>query len=1780
MKNFWFSRWLLVVLTVPALLWANPQVLNIKKMFARSDKSSTSICMTVNKYFSSADEVLAKPYIKILPNDHFDLSLSYDEICLEKLKPATNYQVSINKDIPLGKATLDKDYIQSITTGNYESSLAFKDSGYILPAKGDISIPLETTNIHKVSISLYRINKNNLMSSINEYNLFRQLENYTLKQISEQDGYKLWQRRLTIDNIPNKSVITAVPVGTLLKKIDSGIYILSASPIGEDGEPDKYTIATQWFMVSDIGLYTIQGSDGLRVYVKHLSDATIYNGVKLELRSKNNEVLGRATVKDGEALFDEHLLGGTRGLEMKAIYAYGDNGDFTVLDLGRPAHDLSDRGVNGREASGDLDAFIYSNRGIFRPSETIPVRILLRDQLGKAKPNTKISLRLYDSRQVKVATKLLTTDKSGYAHSTFDIPVSASTGTWNLELYTGAREALAKMKFLVEDFVPPKVTLALMKSPKQILPNQTFVIDTQVNYLTGEPLANADTRAEFIIHASKKPFEKYPDYHFGDIEDIFENSMPDSASSKTDNLGLAHISMKIDADTVMKTSTPLSAHITILASEPGGRLAKTYLEVPYHQRDGYIGIKPNFENNSIDMDAKPSFKIIYLKNLKAKKTKLSYRLIEEDVSWNWISSTKEGMEWEYEKSYSDGRTIFTKDIYSKDNLPTKLILPKLDWGSYRLEIKDNNTDTMSSYRFSSGYEESKSKSSPDRLPISIDKQRYGVNDKVKVNITAKFTGPIMVSIANNKILETKNINAIAGKAIELSFDIKKSWGSSVYVLASAFRAQSKKLGATRAVGVASIAIVDKSKIINLSLDYTKKAHSLSTVSILVHSDNVKSKSSYVTLSAVDEGVLHLTRYDSANPRDYFWGQKRLGIKIRDVYAELIKTMGAHAEFSVGAGDELTAISDDAVVSNKRKVVAIFSDKVKFDSNGDAHITLDIPDYQGALRLMAVAWNDEAVGNSEAKLIIKDPVSTELYMPSFMSVGDRAMVVLRISTDKDIPNSKYKVTLETNGAVKLDENTFAYDTAAHRVWEKKIYMTAKELRDAHIHLEVSNGSKIVSTRDWQMGMRSTYPKSYVRKLGILSSNQTLDNEKASSAKQWENIEHINLHISTKPLIAIKSIENELINYSYRCAEQTTSRALPWLNLPKKNQLNDKIEIVENAIDRLTSQQSMNGGIGLWRSSTPDTWVTSYVIDFLLQAQKAGYEVPQKNIDQGLKWLENNLNHWSKKQAKQEADTYALYVLAKAGRTLMSELDFHISNANSKIRSAQAWGHLASTMSYIGEERKAKELFALAMKSIGVYNGDFYSNYGGTLRDGASLVTLLKESSLDTQANSLYADIALWLKDRKYFSTQELSTLMLASQAIESLSVKNSMLNLMLDGKEFKSKTDFDLKEDDLSRLPNIKNISKYPVWYDMDFIATPNPKANASIENHGFELSKNIYTLDGKLVDKSQIKQNDRLVVVLEGKRLFGKIKQPLVSDWIPAGFELENPIISGIDASDGLAWLGKKSDAKYTEYRNDRYTAVLQMNDKNSSFKLAYIARAVSIGEFALPPAQVKDMYQPRYRAFSRFDDSKLHIKSAKEIAKYQHNLATKSRHLGDPLLSSDYENAYTKPIGDLSTYSILQINFLRNGIFAQAGLDFMASNSMLDKKFSLFGWYRPKEVRSAVIYASLSDLQKDNVQRLLAEEKARAGGLVLHDFYRIHSRVLDRVDLQKYNNSELRILRNSLLARYGLKFRDHTLTEIFDRMPWYHPSNIREDEIYDEMMSEIERRNLQTILNTERNRR
>ncbi|HEY5216015.1 MAG TPA: MG2 domain-containing protein, partial [Pseudolabrys sp.] len=392
------------------------------------------------------------PFVAMAGVDKPAISVNDKQLCVEGLKHGERYTITLRAGLPsVVRETLAKSAEFTIFVRDRKPFVRFAGKAYVLPRTGQRGIPLLSVNTGAVALSVYRVGDRNLLDTVLGYDFQRNLSRYQAEQIGSERGAKVWSGELAVEQKLNTEVTTAFPVGEALRDLSPGVYAMTAAP-KEAVSEDYDQLATQWFIVSDLGLTAYSAHDGIDVFIHSLASAEPRLGVDVRLIARNNEVLAsRPTDKNGLAHFEAGLTRGEGGLSPAAIVA-GDKADYAFLSLKSPAFDLSDRGVGGRPVPEGLDAFVYTERGVYRTGETVQVTTLLRDARGAAAASVPVTLMVERPDGVEYRRALVPDQGLGGRSLSVPIVATASTGTWRVRAYTDPkRPPVGEATFMVED---------------------------------------------------------------------------------------------------------------------------------------------------------------------------------------------------------------------------------------------------------------------------------------------------------------------------------------------------------------------------------------------------------------------------------------------------------------------------------------------------------------------------------------------------------------------------------------------------------------------------------------------------------------------------------------------------------------------------------------------------------------------------------------------------------------------------------------------------------------------------------------------------------------------------------------------------------------------------------------------------------------------------------------------------------------------------------------------------------------------------------------------------------------------------------------------------------------------------------------------------------------------------------------------------------------------------------------------------------------------------------
>lgn len=1530
--------------------------------------STPRICVTFSDPIAKDDPAIAS-YMSVDGGDQLEIEAEDNQLCATGVEYGNRYRVTVRKGLPAadGEETLNKTAELEVYVRDRDASVHFVGKAYVLPKTPKATIPVVTVNVDMLDARVLRIGDRNLVNAIGEDKFLSQLDSWSADGVADREGREVWKGQIDVKRDTNREVTTAIPVSELVKTLEPGVYALVVRDVNKKDEWSADS--TQWFVVSNLGLATMTGNDGLHVVIHSLSDAKAVSGVELKLIAADNDILGSATTDDqGYARFDPGLVKGTGGAAAQLLLASKD-GDFAFINLTKAAFDLTDRGVLGRDPPKPVDVFMTTERGVYRPGEAVHLTVLARDPTATALPDVPLTLVVRRPDGNEFIRRLVADEGAGGRDLSFDLPGEAQRGTWRAAAYTDPKGAsLQEVTFRVEDFQPERIDFAVKTDAAMLRAGETAEATLNAKWLYGAPAAGLAIEGEVYVTPADS-IAAAPGYRFGLADDDFTSAVQDVQSDGTDEDGNATVTL-VTPD-LPNTTKPLQAAVHIRVLDTNGRPVERRMTLPVSEDYHRIGVKPLFED-AVEEGGTAAFNVMSLDaNFAPESVKgLSWTLSRIQTNYQWFQSN----------GYWDYNAVKTSTLVANGKLDVAAGEParieaRVDWGEYKLTVTsdgDNASVIPVSTTFEAGwYVPSTSDETPDLLKITLDKPRYAIGDTVKAHIEPRFAGVAVVSVVDDRLIAMKTVEVPAGgSTIELP--VTSDWGPGAYVTASLIRPLdlAEKRMPSRALGLAWAGVDPGERLLGVSIDAPMDMRPSTDLTVAVKVDGVKAgEEAYVTVAAVDIGILNLTEFKAPAPEDWYFAQRRLGIEFRDLYGQLIDTtIGALG--NVRSGGDGGGISKLMGPPPTERLVAFYQGVTKVGADGMAHVTFKMPDFNGTVKVMAVAWSKTGVGHGSRDVLVRDPVVIQASLPNFLAPGDRSRLQLDF-THLEGPSGDFKLSVTTAGdLVGLDA---ARATATVQLADKGkarllIPLTGKAVGDETITAALTSPDGSVLTKTLTLGVRDNEPavtrvSDFDMKANggeLKLTNDLFANLKPASGRAT-------LMVGTVAGIDLPGLVHQLDKYPYGCSEQLTSRALPLVylddvilaaGLDGEEPVRDR---VQKAIESLLLNQGSDGSFGLWGPGSEDLWLNAYVTDFLTRAKEKGYQVPPVAYDMAVTSLKNRVSYASDFDHGGEDIAYAVYVLARNGRTSIGDLRYYAETKLDAFATPLARAQLGAALALYGDSQKAAGAFRSALDLLDQNNDKarvWRSDYGSDLRDGAAILALAAESKLSAfDFDGLSREVGKLYKASSYTSTQEQAWTLLAAHALLKDGLKPT---LDVGGTAHEGVFTAKLVPADIDKGLTVKNTGKTGV--NARVTVTGIPVTPEPAGGNGYTLTRGYYDLEGRQVDPSTVKLGDRMVVVLSVTSTQSGWARLVLNDPLPAGFAIDNPSLVRAGDVAALDWLSPLDSAAHTEYQTDRFTVAFDLQD-TTEFQFAYMARAIAPGTFNLPAATLEDMYRPERQA-------------------------------------------------------------------------------------------------------------------------------------------------------------------------------------------------------------------------
>jgi hypothetical protein len=1558
----------------------------VTKLELAAEGESPRVCLRLNENIAARPDLSYGDYLRATPDPKGIVTARGDTLCLNGLKHGENYQLELLTGFPAdtGDRTIE-NWTAHVVVPDRKPSVSFAGTGYVLPREASAGLPLTTINVDKVKLRLVRINERNLVPSINADKLTMSFDPSDVDDLIDQSGSLVWKGEMTITGERNRPVVTAIPLTPILKDKGPGVFLAVVDRAdlkpGEERQP-----ATNWVLVSNLGLSAYTGTDGMDVAVRSLADAKPLPGVKLRLYARNNGELASVTTDAGGiAHIAGGLLHGSGGDEPFAVMAYGPDsgpagseGDFNFLEVGRGAFDLSDRGVSGRPPPGPVDAYLYSDRGIYRPGEAVHLTVLARDDKDAAASGLPLTLRLVRPDGVEVERRQLTGDKLGGYAVAYDLARDARIGTWRAELKLDPKAAaIGSIEFRVEDFVPPQLKIALSAAKQTIRPPEVLPVEVAANYYYGAAGTGLAVQAQATVAFDDDPFPDQPGFSFGLRDEEFAGSTQDLEASTTDDSGKSTIEVALKD--LPKVTKPLAATVRVSVFEPSGRAVSDTLTLPIRTKPLAIGLRSPAGDDGVG-EGKPAPLEVIALDADGKRTAvkgLRWELLRERWSYSWYSVNGR---WRHRVQVRDEPVeAGVIDVAAASPATLSRSLPP---GRYRWEAGDPASGAQSSLRFHVGwYVEAALPDVPDKLSAALDKKTYQPGDKAKLFVKAPFAGEAEVAIATDRVVSLRAVSLPAeGATIEIP--VEAGWGAGAYALVSAYRPQDTSVPTTgssatqgpprgpgRAVGVAWLGIDPAPRTLGVALTQPDVVRPRGPMEVGVKvAGLVAGEEAYLTLAAVDEAVLKLTDFASPAPESYFYGKRQLGVELRDLYGRLIDPRAGGIGALRSGGDEFAKRSVAGLPDKSSRVVALFSGIVRLDTDGTAKIRLDVPDFQGQLRLMAVAFAAKKVGSASGAVTVRDPVVTLVALPRFLAPGDTTQIGLVINNLEGAAGD-YQLKFAASGAGAFAapvEQTIPLKTGAN--FNGSFPLKAATIGNVALRMELSGPNDLKIARDFTLGVRPAQAYQLRRFVGKLEPGQSVTLDDGAAGEFLPGTAEALLTVSPRPDWDVPGLLRALDRYPYGCIEQTTSRALPLLYVEEVAKLwradpgFSPAAALDGAIGRIASMQRSDGSFGVWNDSDETVpFLDAYATDFLLRAKEHGRNVPDYALRSALLWLRDYVRQQHSDEKTLPATAYAHYVLARAKMGELPALRYFNDTQLSHLPSQLAKAQVAAALAALGDMNRANAAYAAALGPPPKRPpGLRFIDYGSDLRDSAGALAFAADSAAAKPRLTAVMDriTELFAKTERT-STQEQAWLLMAAEAAGRVS--GGEMNVAVGDATAQKRTDslYFRRVLGAGLAPvTVANRGTAAAWRTVSITGVP--KGDLPAESSGYWVGRWIFLPDGTPADLTKVKQTDLFVVVIKGKRTdASRAARALVVDLLPAGFEIASASLTGESASN-YSWLKGLSGTAYTEERDDRYIAALDLSDNASDFTLAYVVRAVTPGDYKYPATVAEDMYEPQ----------------------------------------------------------------------------------------------------------------------------------------------------------------------------------------------------------------------------
>lgn len=1512
---------------------------------------------------------------------------------------------------------LGKEFSKKFEASEEKPAVEIPISGNILPNSKELILPFKAVNLNAVDISVIQIYEENVL-------MFFQDNDYSGSQSLRRCGRLVYKRCLRLDSDPSKNLHKwqdfSVDLSRLFKQEAGAIYRIrisfkpeysiygkaasfkSGTPTNElvnissedvtENDSDEWDKPYPYFWDSsyDWDNYVWEDRDNPAKPTYYMVDSRF---PQINLLTSNLGVIAKysggdkiwvsvSDILSTDPVFNAELYVYSYQLKEIGYAKSGTDGMAEISLSGKPFVVVAKRGgatsylkvtegnekslsrfdVGGKVLEKGLKAFIYGERGVWRPGDTLHVSLILEDKDNKV-PDTHPAIMEVYTPEGQFYTKQVNSNARDGMY-VFSLPTRSDdpTGIWNAWFKIGG--ASFRKTLRIESVKPNRLKIETGLGEGAISGGERIPLDIIANWLTGPAASGLPVKVNMTLRRGSSTFKGFEGYDFTAPLSDFTASEHSLVDTRLNGNGEAHLN--VDMPAAENAPGMLTADIVTTVEEQGGDFSFSTMTVPYSPYKSYVGIKVPVEKDSeyleTDKDYKFDIAVVDKDGKRVTGEQLEYSFYKLKWSWWWESrseSLDSYVNGSAPEALSSGTLVSGK---SDCTIPFKIDYP--EWGRYLLVVRDSGSGHVAGKIFYvdwPAYRGRSAKSDPDGLTMlsfTTDKDSYDVGEKVTVYIPAASKGHALVSLENSReVISREWVKTSGDGDIAYSFKVTPEMAPNFYVHVTLVQPHERVDNdlPIRLYGVRPVTVSNKESHLEPVVSMPDVIRPAEEFSVKIKEKSGKPMT--YTLAIVDEGLLDLTGFKTPDPWSAMYAREALGVKTWDMYDDIIGAYSGRFSpmFSIG-GDENIIVG--AKKDNRFNAVVKFLGPFSLQ-NGSATHKITLPMYVGSVRVMVVAAHDGAYGNAEKTVPVRSPLMVLPTLPRVLGTGEKVTLPVNVfALENGVRNVDVSVTVE--GPVKLTGNgksslTFSSpgDQLANFALEATGTGTAKITVTA-----TGNGYKATETVN--IGIRDSQPPVLNITKAVIGKGESRHfgySPFETDGQQWAT-----LSLASFPAVDYSGIFSYLKDYPYSCTEQIASKGISLLsirNLLTEDKRKEADNMIPDLLQQLYQRQLGSGGFSFWPGgSEAGSWISSMAGEFMITASQNGFNVSKGVLaswsrfqKRGVQEYRNNGNQylWDLEQA------YRLFTLALNGESESGAMNRLKESDN---LSEQAAWMLAAAYSVSGKKNVAKEISSKLRTGFNDFP-EASRTFGSPARDKAIALEALVLTDELGPAMELAQEVS-GAMNGDWYMTQETA---FATKALSRLADKVGSGNLTAqisqggDPVPVKSaKSAVSVSLDSKKGEVDVTNQTDGSLYATLVTSSTPQHGETIQARSSGISLNVNYLSAGGTTVSPYSIPQGTDFIAVLTVSNVSGvkDYSNLALTEAIPSGWEIFNDRLTG----------GESAGTDYT-YRDIRDDKVVWFFDlpKGTAKTFRVKMHAAYEGEFILPAVKCEAMYDSKVSA-------------------------------------------------------------------------------------------------------------------------------------------------------------------------------------------------------------------------